>query len=403
MKKTIISLAILAALIGGAIYVGLTHGGGGVPQEEIDQRLLLVEKFLDQSNAGKALEVFAEMDEKGFGLDEKGERLRVIALGRAGHHDKAAAAAKTFLEEYPNSPDKTSVELVRLSSELATSGLGNPVLRKSVEDFLAQNPSHPGAAKLQIALAEQEISLGDYAAAERRLARIMESTNDDATVLKLAEPLGRVNLEELWSPALSDGDIQYTVERGDTINGIAAKYDVTQELLMRCNNIDDPRKLRIGQKLKVPNTDFSIHVDIAANTLSIRNHGEFFKMYPVRTGREVGTTPTGEYKILNKKRNPTWRPGNGYVYMAGDPNNELGTRWMAFEGDLLGIHGTIHEETVGEYASNGCIGMKQADVEEFFDLIMVGTPLTISGEQDLQRHKVVEAPELIPPQQVAKK
>src|SRR5690606_23189812 len=140
---------------------------------------------------------------------------------------------------------------------------------------------------------------------------------------------------------------------GDTINGIATRNGGTEELRMRCNGIDDPRGLRIGQKLKVPYVGFSPSVDIAANTMTLYNHCEFFKLYEVRTVREAGTTPTGQFTVHNKKRNPTWRPGNGYTYPPGDPNNELGTRWMSFDGDILGIHGTVHPNTVGEYASNG--------------------------------------------------
>src|SRR5690606_37786881 len=130
---------------------------------------------------------------------------------------------------------------------------------------------------------------------------------------------------------------------------------------------------------------------ISRNTLILKNHGQFVKAYPVRTGRVAGTTPTGQFRILNKKTGPTWRPGDGRVYLLGDPNNELGTRWMAFEGDILGIHGTIHPETVGAYASNGCIGLTQEDVEELFDLVSVGVPLIIEGAQDPTRHKIIPA------------
>ncbi|MBI5155168.1 L,D-transpeptidase, partial [Candidatus Poribacteria bacterium] len=143
--------------------------------------------------------------------------------------------------------------------------------------------------------------------------------------------------------------------------------------------------------------NFSLVCDISTNRMSLYNNGRFVKTYRVRTWRAAGTTPTGEFKILNKKMNPIWKPGNGFVYQPGDANNELGTRWMAFEGDILGIHGTIHPETVGHYASNGCIGMTREDVEELFDLVTEGTPLTIKGEQDLTAAKVIEAREIPPP------
>ncbi len=41
------------------------------------------------------------------------------------------------------------------------------------------------------------------------------------------------------------------------------------------------------------------------------------------------------------------------------------------------IHGTNHEERIGEPASHGCIRMKNADVVELFDQVRIGTPVVI--------------------------
>jgi LysM repeat protein len=42
------------------------------------------------------------------------------------------------------------------------------------------------------------------------------------------------------------------VAKGDNPYSIAKKFKVTQDALMKANNIDDPRKLKIGQKLAIP-------------------------------------------------------------------------------------------------------------------------------------------------------
>jgi len=44
----------------------------------------------------------------------------------------------------------------------------------------------------------------------------------------------------------------YVVAKGDNPYSIAKKFKVTQDALMKANNIDDPRKLQIGQKLVIP-------------------------------------------------------------------------------------------------------------------------------------------------------
>jgi LysM repeat protein len=42
------------------------------------------------------------------------------------------------------------------------------------------------------------------------------------------------------------------VKPGDTLSAIARRYHTTVAALQRLNNITDPKKLRVGQVLKLP-------------------------------------------------------------------------------------------------------------------------------------------------------
>jgi LysM repeat protein len=44
----------------------------------------------------------------------------------------------------------------------------------------------------------------------------------------------------------------YVVAKGDNPYSLAKKFNITQAALMKANNIDDPKKLKIGQKLVIP-------------------------------------------------------------------------------------------------------------------------------------------------------
>lgn len=401
MKRSLMIFLFLAALIGGAAWYGLNRPAlSGELSEEAKEQLMIAEQLIVNGDPSKALPILEGLQESGP-LGEKGQYLALKAYYESGNQERAAALAPKYLEQFADSEYYEEAEVINLSAQLALSGIANPKLRQSVEQFVSDNPDHPAAGDLQVALARQDLELGDHKAAHRRLEQAMQTTNDTEELFDVARALGDANLERLKSKTLQEGDFYYEVERGDTVGNIARKNNIPQELLMEINGIDNPRLLRIGQRLKIPNVSFSLHVDLATNTMELRNHGRFFKLYRVRTGREEGSTPVGEFKILNKKTDPTWRPGNGDVYLPGDPNNELGTRWMAFEGDILGIHGTLHPETVGHYASNGCVGMITEEVEELFDLIPRQTPLTITGERDLERNKVIPAPDIPPPMQMA--
>lgn len=54
------------------------------------------------------------------------------------------------------------------------------------------------------------------------------------------------------SPSLPAPTRTYTVQAGDTLIGIAAKFDTTVAILQALNGIDDARFIRTGQVLKIP-------------------------------------------------------------------------------------------------------------------------------------------------------
>jgi LysM repeat protein len=47
----------------------------------------------------------------------------------------------------------------------------------------------------------------------------------------------------------------YKVKRGDTLIKIAARFDTTVRALIKLNNIDDPARIPIGTRLKIPPAD----------------------------------------------------------------------------------------------------------------------------------------------------
>lgn len=49
--------------------------------------------------------------------------------------------------------------------------------------------------------------------------------------------------------------VQYNVQRGDTLSGLAQAYGLSTRELMRINNIQNANQLYVGRKLKVPVTD----------------------------------------------------------------------------------------------------------------------------------------------------
>jgi LysM repeat protein len=52
--------------------------------------------------------------------------------------------------------------------------------------------------------------------------------------------------------SVSDAFIEYTVQPGDTLNGIARRYGVTADDILQINVIPNPRSLTVGTVLRIP-------------------------------------------------------------------------------------------------------------------------------------------------------
>jgi lipoprotein-anchoring transpeptidase ErfK/SrfK len=187
--------------------------------------------------------------------------------------------------------------------------------------------------------------------------------------------LGDVDVQLVLSPRPMPEKVEYTIQPGDSINALARKFGTTVEVVQKGNRVTGS-VIRPGDRLRVFSGKFSIQVSKKDNTLVLLMNDKFFKRYAVGTG-EYGKTPVGSFTIRDRVPQPTWwKDGKGIPY--GDTNNVLGTHWLALDVPGYGIHGTWQPETIGKQASAGCIRLVNAEIEELFTLVPVGTPVTIT-------------------------
>lgn len=60
--------------------------------------------------------------------------------------------------------------------------------------------------------------------------------------------------ENIRQEMKSKKDLEYSITQKDTISSIAKKYAISTEKLLHYNKITNPRKVRLGQKIKIPLT-----------------------------------------------------------------------------------------------------------------------------------------------------
>jgi len=111
---------------------------------------------------------------------------------------------------------------------------------------------------------------------------------------------------------------------------------------------------------------YRIFIDSHSPTLHVYRDGQEIKTYAIALGTAGAQTPIGTWHIVDKQRG--W--GGGF-----------GSRWMGLDvpWGTYGIHGTNVPTSVGQYASHGCIRMRNADIEVLFEMVPRGTPVEIVG------------------------
>src|SRR5262249_36866294 len=90
----------------------------------------------------------------------------------------------------------------------------------------------------------------NHASTDKTGVAAAQKENDRQRDLKPSHPLAKN--EQVKTPSSSGKT--YVVKKGDNPVGIAKKLKVSYNDLIALNHIDDPRKLKIGQKLLVPKT-----------------------------------------------------------------------------------------------------------------------------------------------------
>lgn len=188
-----------------------------------------------------------------------------------------------------------------------------------------------------------------------------------------------------------------SAKSGDTLHSLAKHYDIGWLRMKDANRHLLRKRLQPGmqvvipQRFILPKLQQGIVINLAELRLYYFPKGKaVVYTYPVGVGRDNWRTPTLKTMVYRKKEQPTWyipesirdetmlKKGKFLPKKIGPgPKNPLGTYAMYLLKRGYLIHGNNAPNTIGTYASSGCIRLFNHDIEQLFHLVAKRTSVTI--------------------------
>jgi L,D-transpeptidase ErfK/SrfK len=179
----------------------------------------------------------------------------------------------------------------------------------------------------------------------------------------------------------------HTIKKGEDLLDLARHYGLGYSELGVMYRSWDPFLPPPGAQMTVPTLWI---VPDKGNATLIVNTGEMRLYYFVHNDTQVYTfpigmgvldfkTPSGQFRVIEKKVNPTWhipkslQAKYGMAEMPPGPDNPMGELKLTLSWGDYGIHGTSMPLGVGRLVSHGCTRMYPEHIRKLFSLVPVGT------------------------------
>jgi L,D-transpeptidase ErfK/SrfK len=190
----------------------------------------------------------------------------------------------------------------------------------------------------------------------------------------------------------------------DTLPDIARRFDLGYEEILTANPGVDPWLPGVGREVVVP-TQFILpaapHEGVVVNVAAMRifyypphkkGEPQIVYTHPIGIGKVGWKTPEGTTKIISRQKDPVWVVPKSVrdehaedgeklpAQVPAGPDNPLGQYMFRLGWPSYLIHGTNKPYGVGMRSSHGCMRLYPEDIAVFFDLIPIGTKVTVVNQ-----------------------
>ena len=161
-----------------------------------------------------------------------------------------------------------------------------------VRGLAGKNENRPPAVRALLDRLEAADQQGNVVLQIDTLEKLRQNRDAIADIDDLlARRLGNLNRKLFLDGKTNPWVTVYAVRNGDTVHQIAREHGTTVAAVLLLNGVGDPRRLRPGQSLRIPNhpkTKLKVHT--ASQIADLEINGKFFRRYDVAVteGAELG-------------------------------------------------------------------------------------------------------------------
>lgn len=191
---------------------------------------------------------------------------------------------------------------------------------------------------------------------------------------------------------LAGGQFEYTVQQGDFLISIGARFGESAQDIAQNNGIPFNALIFPGQRLSISNRHIvpedildGIVINVPQRMLFHFQAGTLTGAFPVGLGRPSWPTLGGEFQVVEMRKSPIWNVPQSIqeemrlegkevtTRVSPGEGNPLGDYWIGLSLAGYGIHGTNVPASVYHFQSHGCIRLHPDDARLLFSRISVGT------------------------------
>lgn len=169
---------------------------------------------------------------------------------------------------------------------------------------------------------------------------------------------------------------RHIVATGETLETIAQKYNVPWQLLAKINRIPNPGAVQVGQELKVMQGPFSAIVDLGKRRMTLMLDRSYAGKFTIELD-PTASIEEGTWKVDQKLLTPVAGGVYGQPAGATDDRGLLITSTTTPTSQPAMLRGPGSADQVSAPPVSRVIRFKATDVEDVYDILSVGSTITI--------------------------